>query len=146
MGRFLVNSTVGIGGLFDPARALFDWETPLEDTGQTLGVYGTPPGPYLVLPFLGSFTVRDAIGFAGDTFLDPINWLVLPIIEISDAPRVVDNETTVTLIQFGLKVEDTINLRSLNLEKFQGVEEGTLDLYGAVRNGYLQQRAREIQR
>ena len=146
LGRFLVNSTLGVGGLFDPAGIMFDMETPLEDTGQTLGVYGTPPGPYLVLPFLGSFTARDAVGFAGDTFLDPFNWLVLPIIEVADAPRLVQHDTTIQLIQFGLKVEDTVNLRSLNLEKFQGVEEGTLDLYGAVRNGYLQQRAREITR
>ncbi len=146
MGRFLVNSTLGIGGLFDPAESLFDLKTPLEDTGQTLGVYGTPPGPYLVLPFLGSFTARDAVGFAGDTFLDPFNWLVLPIIEIADAPRLVQHDDTISIAQFGLKVEETINLRSLNLEKFQGVEEGTLDLYGAVRNGYLQQRIKEINR
>ena len=146
LGRFLVNSTLGIGGLFDPAGSLFDMNTPLEDTGQTLGVYGTPPGPYLVLPFLGSFTTRDAIGFAGDTFLDPFNWLVLPIIEIADAPRLVQHDDTISILQFGIKVEDTVNLRSLNLEKFQGVEEGTLDLYGAVRNGYLQQRANEINR
>ncbi|MGB0911128.1 MAG: MlaA family lipoprotein [Nitrospirales bacterium] len=146
LGRFLVNSTIGIGGLFDPAKNLFDLNTPLEDTGQTLGVYGTPPGPYLVLPFLGSFTARDAVGFAGDTFLDPFNWLVLPIIEIADAPRLFQHDDTISIAQFGLKVEDTINLRSLSLEKFQGVEEGTLDLYGAVRNGYLQQRVKEINR
>ncbi len=146
LSRFLINSTLGVGGLFDPAGLMFDIETPLEDTGQTLGVYGTPPGPYLVLPFFGSFTARDAVGFVGDTFLDPFNWLVLPIIEVADAPRLVQHDGTITFIQTGLKVEETVNLRSLNLEKFQGVEEGTLDLYGAVRNGYLQQRAKEIKR
>ena len=146
LGRFLVNSTLGVGGLFDPAGIMFDMKTPLEDTGQTLGVYGTPPGPYLVLPFLGSFTTRDAAGFVGDTFLDPFNWLVLPLVEITDAPRVVKHDDTITFIQTGLRVEETVNLRSLNLEKFQGVEEGTLDLYGAVRNAYLQQRANEIKR
>ena len=146
LGRFLVNSTLGVGGLFDPAGIMFDMNTPLEDTGQTLGVYGTPPGPYLVLPFLGSFTARDAVGFAGDTFLDPFNWLVLPIFEVADAPRLVQHDDTITLTQAGMKVGETINLRSLNLEKFQGVEEGTIDLYGAVRNGYLQQRIKEINR
>ncbi|WP_447969815.1 MlaA family lipoprotein [Nitrospira sp. M1] len=146
LGRFLVNSTLGVGGLFDPAGIMFDMKTPLEDMGQTLGAYGTPPGPYLVLPFLGSFTTRDAVGFVGDTFLDPVNWLVLPIIEVADAPRLVQHDDTITFIQAGMKVGETINLRSLNLEKFQGVEEGTLDLYGAVRNGYLQQRLKEIRR
>lgn len=146
LGRFLVNSTLGVGGLFDPAGIMFDMKTPLEDMGQTLGTYGTPPGPYLVVPFLGSFTTRDFFGYAGDIFLDPFNWLVLPIIEVADAPRVVQHDTTISLAQFGMKVEETVNLRSLNLEKFQGVEEGTLDLYGAVRNGYLQQRARDIRR
>ncbi|GJL65313.1 MAG: hypothetical protein NPIRA05_02840 [Nitrospirales bacterium] len=146
LGRFLVNSTLGVGGLFDPAGVMFDMNTPLEDMGQTLGTYGTPPGPYLVLPFLGSFTARDAFGFVGDTFIDPFNWLVLPIIEVADAPRLVQHDDTITFIQSGMKVGETINLRSLNLEKFQGVEEGTLDLYGAVRNGYLQQRAMEIKR
>ncbi|GJL56217.1 MAG: ABC transporter [Nitrospirales bacterium] len=146
LGRFLVNSTLGVGGLFDPAGIMFDMNTPLEDMGQTLGSYGTPPGPYLVLPFLGSFTARDAVGFVGDTFIDPVNWLVLPIIEIADAPRLVQHDDTITFTQAGMKVGETINLRSLNLEKFQGVEEGTLDLYGAVRNGYLQQRLKEIRR
>ncbi len=144
MSRFLINSTLGVGGLFDPAGIMFDLNTPLEDTGQTLGTYGTPPGPYLVLPFLGSFTTRDAVGFVGDTFLDPFNWLILPIIEIADAPRLIQHDDTIAIAQFGIKVVDTVNLRALNLEKFQGVEEGTLDLYGAVRNGYLQQRAKAI--
>jgi len=146
LGRFLVNSTLGVGGLFDPAGIMFDMKTTLEDMGQTLGAYGTPPGPYLVVPFLGSFTTRDFLGYTGDIFLDPFNWLVLPIIEIADAPRLVQHDDTITIIQSGLKVGETVNLRSLNLEKFQGVEEGTLDLYGAVRNGYLQQRANEIKR
>ena len=54
--RFLLNSTVGLGGFFDPAKSFFDLETPLEDTGQTFGAYGVPPGPYIVLPFLGPST------------------------------------------------------------------------------------------
>ena len=53
--RFLINSTMGVGGLFDPATYVFNLETPPEDAGQTLGVYGTNPGPYIVFPFLGPF-------------------------------------------------------------------------------------------
>ena len=145
MSRFLINSTLGAGGLFDPATIMFDLETPLEDLGQTLGSYGVPPGPYLVVPFYGPFTLRDGFGFIGDTFLDPFNWLVLPIFEIADAPRLVQHDPTIFLARLGLTVGESVNLRSLSLKTFQGVEEGTLDLYGAIRNGYLQQRQRAIQ-
>jgi len=145
MSRFLINSTLGVGGLFDPAKIMFDLETPLEDLGQTLGSYGVPPGPYLVVPFYGPFTLRDGFGFIGDTFLDPFNWLVLPIFEIADAPRLIQHDPTIAYARFGLTVEESVNLRALTLEQFQGVEEGTLDLYGAIRNGYLQQRQKAIQ-
>jgi len=146
VGRFLVNSTVGIGGFFDVAQHL-DFKTSEEDTGQTLGFYGMPPGPYLVLPFLQPFSVRDFVGFLGDIALNPINWLVVPIIEVEGIPSVIDHadRMTSTLIQLGARVGEIVNERSLNLEKFQGVEEATLDLYTAVRNAYLQKRARAIQ-
>ncbi len=145
MSRFLINSTIGVGGLFDPAKIMFDLDTPLEDLGQTLGNYGVPPGPYLVVPFYGPFTLRDGFGYIGDTFLDPFNWLVLPIIEIADAPRLVQHDPTINYARLGMTAAENINLRSLNLESFQGVEEGTLDLYGAIRNGYLQKRQRAIE-
>ena len=144
ISRFLINSTLGFGGLFDPAKIMFGLETPLEDLGQTLGSYGVPPGPYLVVPFYGPFTLRDGFGFIGDTFLDPFNWLVLPIIEIADAPRLVQHDPTITYARLGMTTIENVNLRSLTLKSFQGVEEGTIDLYGAIRNGYLQQRQRAI--
>lgn len=146
MGRFLINSTVGLGGFFDVARNQFGLETPDEDAGQTLGVYGVKPGPYLVVPFLGSFTVRDGIGYLIDLGLDPINWLVFPVIEIDGAPSVIahKNRDTSTIAQLGTRAGFIINERSLNLETFEGVEEATLDLYSAVRNAYLQRRAKAI--
>ncbi len=144
VSRFLINSSLGVGGLFDPAKIMFELETPLEDLGQTLGTYGVPPGPYLVVPFYGPFTLRDGFGFVGDTFLDPFNWLVLPIIEIADAPRLVQHDPTINYARLGMTAVETINLRALSLETFQGVEEGTLDLYGAIRNGYLQLREKAI--
>ena len=146
MGRFLINSTIGLGGFFDVARNQFGLETPDEDTGQTLGVYGVKPGPYLVVPFLGSFTVRDGIGYLIDIGLDPINWLVFPFIEIDGVPSAVahKNRDTSTIAQIGTRAGYIINERSLNLETFEGVEEATLDLYSAVRNAYLQKRAKAI--
>jgi phospholipid-binding lipoprotein MlaA len=145
LSRFFINTTLGVGGLFDPAKFMFQLETPIEDLGQTFGSYGIPPGPFLMIPFLGPFTLRDGIGFIGDSFLDPFNWLVFPFIEIADAPRLVQHDLTITFARLGMVAGETVNLRSLTLEKFQGVEEGTLDLYGAVRNAYLQQRLKAVQ-
>jgi phospholipid-binding lipoprotein MlaA len=145
LGRFLINSTVGLAGFFDPAKHI-DLVTPEEDLGQTLGFYGVKPGPYLVLPFFPPFTVRDFVGFVGDVFLNPINWLVLPIIEVDGVPSVIDHTERMktTIIRTGARVGEVVNDRSRNLEKYQGVEEATLDLYTAVRNAYLQKRAQAI--
>jgi phospholipid-binding lipoprotein MlaA len=144
-GRFLVNSTVGLAGFFDVAKHV-NLVTPEEDLGQTLGFYGVKPGPYLMLPFLQPFTVRDFVGYVGDVFLNPINWLVVPIIEVEGVPSLIDHEDRMTssIIQLGARVGEIVNERSRNLETYQGVEEATLDLYTAVRNAYLQKRAQAI--
>jgi len=145
VGRFLINSTAGLAGFFDLAKKI-DLVTPEEDFGQTLGFYGVKPGPYLVLPLLQPFTVRDFAGYVGDVFFNPINWLVVPIIEVDGVPSVIahKNRMTSSIIQTGGRVGEIINERSRNLEKFQGVEEATLDLYTAVRNAYLQKRAQAV--
>jgi phospholipid-binding lipoprotein MlaA len=127
VGRFLINSTLGIGGLFDIAKQEFGLEKTKVDFGQTLGKWGWGPGAYLVLPFLPPLTVRDGIGYGVDGAMNPLNY-VLPFI----------------WDRIGMKVGDTINDRSLNLDLFQGFEEGTVDLYSAVRNGYLQRRQKLI--
>lgn len=145
MSRFLINSTLGVGGMFDPAKIMFDLDTPPEDLGQTLGTYGVSPGPYLVVPFFGPFTLRDGVGFIGDTLLDPFNWFVLPLQTTNSIPQLVQDSSARTTIRLGMTGGEAVNLRSLSLEKFQGVEEGTLDLYGAIRNGYLQKRLNAIQ-
>ena len=75
-GRFVVNSTVGVGGLMKPADKVPALaETPKADTGQTLAKWGIPHGPYLVFPVLGPTSCRDLVGTAGDTVLNPISWL-----------------------------------------------------------------------
>ena len=147
VGRFLINTTVGIGGFFDVAQHYFKLTTPEEDLGQTLGFYGIKPGPYLMIPLLGPYTVRDLAGYVGDIALNPIYWLIIPAWHNSDAiPTVVDiDERALTYaISIGARATEVVNERSLNLEKFQGVEESTLDLYAAVRNAYLQKRAKAI--
>lgn len=147
-GRFVINTTVGIGGFFDVAQRYFKLTTPEEDTGQTLGFYGVPPGPYIMFPILGPYTVRDLVGYAGDIALNPIYWLILPVMHNSHSiPTVidVDEHAATYLISFGVRSTEVVNERSLNLEKFEGVEESTVDLYAAVRNAYLQKRAQAIQ-
>jgi phospholipid-binding lipoprotein MlaA len=144
-GRFLINTTAGVGGFFDVAQH-FHLTTPEEDTGQTLGFYGVKPGPYIMVPLLGPYTARDLVGYVGDIALNPVYWLMFPIIEIDAIPSVVPhaNRTTSSLILLTARGTEIVNDRSLNLEKFQGVEESTLDLYAAVRNAYLQKRAKAI--
>ncbi len=145
VGRFLINTTIGIAGFIDWASDM-DLVTPEEDLGQTLGFYGVPPGPYLIVPLYPPFTVRDLVGYVGDVFLNPIYWLALPIIEIEQIPSAVPHSSrlTTSLILLTAKVTEVVNDRSLNLEKFQGVEESVVDLYAAVRNAYLQKRARAL--
>src|SRR5574337_1574852 len=132
IGRFLINTTVGIGGFIDVANRL-NLTTPEEDTGQTLGFYGVRPGPYIVLPFLPPFTARDLVGYAGDIALNPIYWLVFPIIGIDAIPSLLEsNSLESSLILVAARGTEIVNSRSLNLEKYEGVEESTLDLYAAV--------------
>ena len=127
MGRFLVNSTLGIGGLFDVAKQEMGLERQRADFGQTLGIWGVQPGPFLVLPFLPPMTVRDGIGYGVDGAMHPLYYYI---------PFWPD--------ALAMKLGDTVNDRSLNLDLFQGIESSTVDLYSAVRNAYLQRRARMI--
>lgn len=124
-GRFILNSTLGVGGLFDVA-AHAGVEASDEDSGQTLATWGVGTGPYLVLPFLPPLTARDGIGFAFDALLDPINYV---------APFAAD---------FARSAGDRVNERSLNLEVFDDFEAATLDMYSAVRNAYLQRRQKAV--
>jgi len=125
LGRFLINSTLGIGGLFDIAKQEFGLFRTKVDFGQTLGKWGFPPGPFLVLPLMPPLTVRDGIGTGVDGAMDPFSY-VLPISFFPD--------------RLAMRLGNMINERSLNLELFQGFEETTVDMYSAVRNGYLQRR------
>ena len=125
-GRFVFNSTIGVGGLFDVAK-MEGIEKSREDFGQTLGFYGVGPGPYIIVPFLEPLTVRDGIGKAVDGAMDPLSYFV-PFF----------------YTRLLLKVEEIVNDRSLNLELFQGFEESVIDMYSAVRHGYLKRREKLI--
>lgn len=75
-GRFALNSTLGMAGLFDAGARGAGWEHEHADFGQTLGYYGVPSGPYLVLPILGPSSVRDTVGMGGDFVMDPLAWIL----------------------------------------------------------------------
>ena len=126
LARFTINSTIGLVGFFDVAKDAFGIEQRDEDTGQTFGVWGAGPGPYLVLPLLPPLTVRDGIGYAFDAAMTPYSYFI---------------PWWGTVAATGTSV---VNERSLNLDRFERVAESTVDLYGAVRNGYLQRRAAAI--
>jgi len=121
VGRFGVNTTVGVLGLFDPASG---WGLVKhdEDFGQTLGVWGVPPGAYLVLPLLGPSDPRDAAGFAVDYAL-------------SVTPFFIDEA-----ILWGAQVADTVNARSFVLKQVEDAKASAFDYYVFVRNAYLQRR------
>ena len=126
VARFTINSTFGVAGLFDVAKEGFGIEQSDEDTGQTFGVWGIGPGPYLVLPFLPPLTIRDGIGYAFDTAMTPYVYFIP------------------WYATFGGTATNVVNERSLNLDRFERVAETTVDLYSAVRNAYLQRRAAAI--
>ncbi|MSR25165.1 MAG: VacJ family lipoprotein [Nitrospiraceae bacterium] len=146
ISRLLINNIIGLAGFFDPAKHWFGLETPKEDTGQTLGAYGVPPGPYLVLPLLPPLTLRDLVGYIMDFCLNPVNYFLLPTFEVDGWPSAIAhyNRDTTTILQVTRTVEELVNERSINLETFEGVEEATVDLYSAVRNAYLQKRAKMV--
>jgi phospholipid-binding lipoprotein MlaA len=127
LSRFLINSTFGIGGLFDPAKDYWGIVKSREDFGQTLGVWGSGPGPYVIVPFMEPLTVRDGIGKFVDGFMDPLSYIV-PFI----------------WSRLGMKLGDMLNERALNYDLFQGFEESVIDMYSAVRHGYLQRRKQLI--
>src|SRR6266481_6839495 len=123
IGRFAINTTLGVVGFLDMAGR-FGLHGTDADGGQTLGVWGFGVGPYLVLPLLPPLTLRDGIGYGADTVMDPLGYVV-PV------PLVVSISTAAAR---------RVNERSLQPAAFENIEETVLDLYSAVRNFYLQRR------
>ena len=130
VGRFLVNTTMGCAGFLDVADSVFGWQEHPEDFGQTLAVYGVDNGPYLVLPFLGPSTVRDVTGAAVDGALNPMNYFLSTL--------------QVFAIKGGIQVASVVNFRSMNLDLFENIQSSSVDMYGAVQDGYVQRREQLI--
>lgn len=129
VGRFLVNSTMGLGGLFDVASRIgLDYHD--EDFGQTLAIAGIGEGPYLMLPLLGPSNPRDAAGRVVDMLFDPLTYIGIF--------GGVDN------IGLGAAVLDGMDTRARNLKTLDEIRKGSLDYYATIRSLYRQRRADEI--
>jgi phospholipid-binding lipoprotein MlaA len=124
LARFGINSTIGMAGLFDAAKD-FHLTRKDEDAGQTLGVYGLGNGFYLVLPILGPSSARDAVGLVGDTFLDPTTYLHR---DAAIGMRVVRSETDLTF----------------RINEYEELTDAAVDPYAAVKDVYIQYRAKKV--
>ncbi|WP_327037037.1 MlaA family lipoprotein [Methyloterricola oryzae] len=124
-GRFLINTTAGLVGFVDVASAV-DLHKNNEDLDQTLGAWGIPSGPYLVLPLVGPSTPRGAVGLAGDTMSNPINWV------------------NPAAYAFGSGTLKTIDTRADLLSATKIADEASVDRYEFIRNAYFQDRNYKI--
>jgi len=125
VGRVAVNTTVGIGGLFDVASNM-DMPRYDEDFGQTLGTWGVASGPYIVLPLIGPTSGRDGIGLVVDWFTDPTNYI--------------DDDT----VRWSLRGLDLVDTRADLLNASRVVDQAALDPYAFVRDAYLQKRQDQV--
>lgn len=127
--RFCVNTTLGVVGVMDPAT---DMGLPLqqEDFGQTLGVYGVPPGPYLVLPLLGAALPRDAVGrIFVDHYFSPLGYV---------------SYHGKYYVSLGERLFATVDGRARVIDKLHDIERNSVDYYAAIRDGYMKRREDQI--
>ncbi len=137
-GSFLINTTVGVLGLGNPAAAL-GLKNQKEDIGQTLGTYGVGGGCYFVLPILGPTTVRDGVGMVIDNnYLDAfarITWHEDKIKDVSGNK----------IDYLGVKAASAVDFRGDNMTNFESLEKNSIDLYAATKSLFLQDRLKKIQ-
>ena len=127
IGRFLLNSTVGILGFGNPASYFKTLNPSPEDLGQAFGKWSIGEGFFLFLPFLGPSTLRDSVGLVGDEFLNPVFYI-----------------DTDNLVKYSISGFKMVNNASLMLGTYEAIKEAALDPYEAIRNGYLQRRRKEV--
>jgi phospholipid-binding lipoprotein MlaA len=127
IGRFVINTTMGVYGFGDAASVCFDIKRKDEDLGQTLGVYGAGPGLYICWPVFGPSNIRDTIGMIGDGFLNPLYFW----------PQE-------TVYRVGISSFRVVNTTSLELGQYESIKKASLDPYVAVRDGYQQYRNSKI--
>ena len=133
--RFVLNTTLGILGIWDPAQVLGFEKKEKEDYGQTLGSWGIGPGCYVVLPVLGPSTVRDAVGtFANFVGGDP--WYNVTVTNDTNYFKESDYYST--------RITSGVDYRAKNIESFDNLEKNSIDFYASIRSLYLQDRQQRI--
>jgi len=134
-GRFIINTTVGVVGIFDVAQKIGFPEYEKEDYGQTLGTMGFGPGCYIVLPVLGPSTVRDTVGsFANMLGGDP--WYNVTVAK--------DTQHFSDFDYWASKAGVGIDFRAKNIDSLENLEKNSMDFYASVRSLYLQDRQLKI--
>jgi len=123
---FGINSTIGILGFTKPSEKYFNFKCYSEDMGQTFGSYGIGNGLYIVLPFLGSSSMRDLIGYIGDAFLDPLDYI--------------RNK----YIYAGATAVKTVNNISFRIGEYEAMKEAAFEPYSAMKDAYIQYRNKQI--
>ena len=134
-GRFIVNTTVGVVGIFDVAEKIGFAKYEKEDYGQTLGVMGVGSGCYIVLPVLGPSTIRDTAGSFAN-ILGGDAWYNVTV--SNNTQYFSDFDYYVSRVGSG------INFRAKNIDSFENLEKNSMDFYASVRSLYLQDRQRKI--
>ena len=133
--RFVINTTVGILGIFDPAAALGFEKEEKEDYGQTLGSWGVGPGCYVVLPVLGPSTVRDTVGTVV-TFVGGDPWY--NVTTRNDTHYFKESD------YYGTRITSGIDFRAKNVDSLESIEKNSIDFYASIRSLYLQDRQQKI--
>ena len=134
-GRFIVNTTIGVVGIFDVAEKIGFPEYEKEDYGQSLGVMGVGPGCYLVLPVLGPSTVRDTAGSFAN-ILGGDAWYNVTV--ANDTQHFSDFD------YYASRASSGIDFRAKNIDSFENLEKNSIDFYASVRSLYLQDRQQKI--
>ena len=133
--RFVINTTAGILGIFDPAAALGFEKEEKEDYGQTLGSWGVGPGCYVVLPILGPSTVRDTVGTVA-TFVGGDPWY--NVTARNDTHYFKESD------YYGTRITGVIDFIAKNIDSLESIEKNSIDFYASIRSLYLQDRQQKI--
>jgi len=135
LARFVVNTTLGIGGFFDPATTWLGLKSHPEDFGQTLGRYGVGGGFHIVLPLLGPSNLRDTLSILPDRYVDPaIYWSGRSF----NFPANADHATALSSL-------DTINRAAFDYRGYESLKKDAVDLYPFLKNVYEQSRKKAIE-
>ncbi|QUM81891.1 VacJ family lipoprotein [Moritella sp. 5] len=126
LGRFVVNSTIGLLGVMDPAADYLDWQPNNQDMGLTLGKYGIGNGPYIVWPIFGPSTLRDTIGGGADYFLSPLTYL------------------QPDKLSFAVQGVEKVNATYFSLGDYEAFKQAYIDPYERMKEFYLEYRADKV--